>query len=347
MAQSLRQVISPDAILIGNTHTLPGLDYELIGQVYDHPGVAARSGYLEDEQLRAPNVAYAVRLFSDLSGKVPIGSVRINATAAGMRFAAGSSAVEQWCDAAIRHGVAGLYFWPIDYPTCDGQYFGAMAGNPDASARGRQRWDAMLEVFRRISGARTFSPPQAAVGIVVPYDGLDLGGWRRVFDTFVALERAQIFAQMISGRAIERDIDALASYQAVIVPGCPFVSDKMIDRLVDFAQGDRKLIVMHPDALRFDTDGNERPAVAEMFRDHVAIGDATQLEEQLQNIQKHAWVYGVRSETVRSLTGETRSPSGPAPEPDINIAHYMYEHSSSAIMPYIQNPTDFPSNETP
>ena len=355
MADVFREQLAPEAILMDNTHTLPVLDYGCLGEIYDHPGVAARSGYLQDEDLRGPNVAFSVRLFSDLTGKTPVVSVRINTTAAGTRVIAGPNAVRRWCDAALRHGVAGYYFWPVDYPSCDGQYFGAMAGNTDPSCHGRQRWDTMLEVFGDISDARRFQPPRAKIGILVPYDYLDLAGWRRIYDQFVQLENERIWSRLVGGRDIERDEGVLDNCEALLVPACSFVSDTLVDRLEAFVRRGGILVVTTNDALRYDTSGQERkPFVGLASSDwtadesrSVGQGQVIRTDEPTRHLRGATtddWVYQVDTKNVRELTGQTEQRDRPEPESDVRVRHYMYEHSSPAIFPYLDKPVTFPDS---
>jgi len=361
MAKVLREVVSPDAVLIDNAHTLPAVDYELLGEIYDHPGVAARSGYLEDEWIRDANVAFAVRLFGDLTGKSPIASVRINLTAAGTRFIPGPQAVRNWCDAALRHGTAGYYFWPVDYPSSDGQYFGAMAGNTDPSARGRERWDAMLDLFGEIRRARCFQPPAARIGILVPYDQLELDGWRRVYNAFVALENQRILSRFVSGRAAAAGDEIVSSLDVICVPACPFACDRLVAALERFVHGGGTLILSCPEALMYDAAGNRRTEFAgrepgviqrESETSHgfgkgtiFCVSDIVPVVNRL-DVETYPWVYELRTSNVQELTGFADPPPTPAPAPELKLKHYMYEHSSSAILPYLDKFADFPNDES-
>jgi len=357
MAEMLREHIAPDAILMDNTHTLPIVDYGRLGEIYDHPGVAVRSGYLQDPDLRQPNVAYSVRLFSDLTGKSPIVSVRINTTASGTRVIPGPGSIRNWCDAALRHGVAGYYFWPVDYPSCDGQYFGAMAGNSDPSCHGRQRWDAMLEVFSDVAGARCFQPPPANIGVLVPYDYLDLEGWRQVMAQFVELENKSIWSRLIGGRDLERNGGVLDNCKVLIVPSCPFASDTLVGRVAEYVCQGGLLVVTDENAMRYDIDGKERKPLAGLVsipfntvdapaqilgEGQVYFEDEFQLEKHLRGISTEKWVYQIHTRNVRKLTGQIEGCRLREPEPDIHVRHYMYEHSSPAIFPYLDKRTDFP-----
>ena len=359
MASILREVIAPDAILIDNAHTLPGLDYERLGEIYDHPGVAARSGYLEDESSREANVAFSVRLFGDLAGKPPIASVRINLTAAGARVVAGPQAVRNWSSAALRHGVSGLYFWPIDYPSDDGQYFGPMPGNTDPSAQGRQRWDAMLGVFRDLQNVRCFQPPRGKIGILVPYDHLELAGWRRIFDTFVRLENEHILCRLVSGRAVSRGEESLSGLELLLVPACPFAADSLVESLERFVHRGGTLVCGCGEGLRYNTDGNlrtmfggaeldsllgERPKSHKMGQGKAIFTDDIFANLQQCDVDRQEWIYSVGAENLKHLSGTVEGRSSPPPEPDINVKHYLYEHSSNAFMPHLKKVEDFPTS---
>jgi hypothetical protein len=360
MANLLREVIAPDAVLMDNTHALPVVDYELLGNIYDHPGVAIRSGYLEEESFRSANVAYTVRLFQDLTGKEPIASVRINTTAAGTRFIPGPQTIRDWCDSAVRQGVAGFYFWPVDYPSKEGQYFGAMLGNTDPSTRGQERWSEMLDVFRHLSGARRFRPPAAKIGVLVPYDQLDLSGWRRIFDTFVMLENQRYLSQFISARSLASQRNVLRKFDLVILPACAFLSDSVCQELEDYVHQGGAIVVSCPEGLIYDTCGNRRnrfidmpigprptggPVTARFGQGTVFFtDDVEQILRQL-DMERHPWVYNVRADTLVSLTGKADPTATPEADPSVEVRHYMYEHSSKAITPFLDKVVDFPDDD--
>src|SRR4051812_33445911 len=82
MADLLRGSIASRGLIVGNIHALPQVDFELMRDVFDHPGVAVRPGYIKNPVLRKPYVGYAVRLYGDLCKRDPLVSVRANFTAA-------------------------------------------------------------------------------------------------------------------------------------------------------------------------------------------------------------------------------------------------------------------------
>ena len=360
MAAALREVVASDAVLIDNAHVLPVVDYELLGTIYDHPGVAVRSGYLDDASTRSANVSYGVRLFRDLTGKDPIVSVRINLTAAGTRVIPGPRAIEEWCDSAMRHGVAGYYFWPVDYPGSEGQYQGPMLGNPDASARGQQRWEAMLDVCRRLSDVRRFQPPDAKLGILVPYDYLDLAGWQRIFNAFVALENLSCFSQLIAARNLSDRRNVLFRFEVLVLPACPYLSGKIAALLEEYVRRGGTLVVSCPEGLLFDENGRQRDRFADIpldsQRTHAStvhnLGegvvcfpqDVVSFIGQL-DVDKHSWIYSVRTRDLAGLTGKAGPIATPAADPAANLRHYMYEHSAKSFTSFVEEIADFPEDD--
>lgn len=379
MARVFREVAAPTGVLVGNAHVLPAVDYELMGEVFDHPGVAARAGYIEEPVLREPYMGYGVRLFADLSDRQPIMSVRINTLAAGTRFIPGRDTIRRWFDEAVRHGARGFYYWTTDYPSRQGQYFGSLPGNTDPSACGRERWDAMLDCFRHIAPARCFVPPTGDVGILVPYDVLDTSGWRRVLGSFIELEAARIWSKLIPARAVERDRACLSALRVLAVPDLPFASDELADGLEWYVNQGGVLILGNRQFGRFDTHGNERRPPANLCEAQLGGDGAVDLSigagrvlvraepgmglaiesgdvaasltkaakdwqstaESLQ-LDRRDWVYQVRAANLLELTGQAPPENRPAPEPQVEPKHYLYEHSSSQIVPFIDNPEDFP-----
>jgi hypothetical protein len=379
MARIFRELAAPKGVLVGNTHTLPIMDYELLGQVFDHPGVAARAGYIEEPALREPYMGYSVRLFNDLSGRMPIMSVRVNTLVSGTRFIPGRDVIRRWFDASVRHGVRGFYFWTMDYPSREGQYFGAFAGNTDPSTRPRERWDAMLDCFRDVTRARCFVPPAADVGILVPCDVLDTSGWRRVLGSFTELEAARIWSRLVPARTVEHDRKCLGALRALVVPSLPFASDALADALEWFVRQGGVLILGDRRFARFDMDGNERrppagldsrllesegdvdltvgggrvlawpePGIGlsiESADVNAALAEAARRWQRIAGelrLDRADWVYQVRADNLHKLTGKAPPDGRPAPQPDVEPRAYMYEHSSPLIIPYIDSPEEFP-----
>jgi len=357
MARSLREVIATNALLIDNTHVMPIVDFERLGEIYDHPGVAVRSGYLDEEHLREPNVAFGVRLFHDLTGKSPIVSVRINTTAAGTRFIAGHQAIRNWTDCALRHGAAGFYFWPVDYPSQDGQYFGALPGNTDPSSRGKERWLAQLELFRQISSAQRFRPPWSKIGILVAPDLLDLSAWKRVFTTFVELENARIFARFISSRRMGTGDNSLDKFEVVVLPACPFLSNSHAKLLENYVADGGNLIISCPEALQYDEAGQPRSTFAGLSlpfangdsrahgKGNIFLTDNVVRSAGALRLTNQDWIYNIQASSLRELTGVHDSSPIVDPDPNVNVKHYLYEHSSKAIMPYVEKVTRFPTDK--
>jgi hypothetical protein len=356
-AAVLREALGDGAVLIDNTHTLPVVDYELLGEVYDHPGVAVRPGYLDEPGLRTPYVGYSMRLFADLTGKTPIASIRINTLCAGTRVIPGPEAIRAWCDEAIAHGVAGFYFWPTDYPSSEGQYFGALAGNPDPSAMGPQRWDAMLDIFRDVAGATRYVPPGARVGILVPDTELDNEGWGRVMRTFIQLDSQRVFVNLIAARAVQRDAASLDRFTVLLVPALPFMSDRLKENLERYVNRGGGLVLTDPQAGLYDTEGKPRSPLFgldydRMRREHpsgikfgsgqVHYRTGSDPDHEIPEPARQSAVFDVTTTNVREVTGQGEPPDRPKPDPGARVRHYMYEHSSSAIMPYIDIPDGFP-----
>lgn len=378
MGRVFREIAAPRGVFVGNAHTLPAMDYELIGEVFEYPGVAARSGYIEEPALREPYMGYSVRLLSDLTGRAPVMSVRVNTLVSGTRIIPGPNTIRRWFDTSVRHGASGFYFWVTDYPSAEGQYFGSLPGNPDPSTHGRERWDAMLDCFRDIAPARRFAPPDGEIGILVPYDVLDTEGWRRVLGTFTELETARTWSKLVSARSVERDRGCLDAIRLFAVPSLPFASDALCDAIEGFVNRGGVLVVGDRQLARFDMGGDERrpPAGLGAELDGVSAMDhsvgegrvvvfeepglglsieatdvasslaeaATRWERLLDGIRldRKSWIYDVSARNLLKLTGNAPAEDPPPVEPNLEPQAYMFEHSSQVIIPFIENPTEAP-----
>jgi hypothetical protein len=364
MADLTREIVSPRGVIIGNLHTLPPVDYELLGQAFDYPGVAVRAAYMREKSCREPYIGYAVRLFHDLSGRAPIVSLRINITAAGVREVCSPRAVRAWHDEAICHGAAGFYLWPIDYPNGPGQYRGPMAGNPDPSARGRERWNAMLDACRDVSTCRRFVPPEADVRVLVASHVLSQADWKHVMGACIELEEARIWSRMISAQMLEHSGDkALGECRLLVIPALPLASDALLASLDRYIRDGGTVAVPSLDLARHDLDGRPRtkwpfsadrvvvmpaPACGRIFESRSVLAALAKAARAWRNaakaarVQDRSWVFNITCANLASVTGTANFDDAPSPQPDLNLRHYLYEHSSNWILPYIDNPAAAP-----
>lgn len=363
MADVTRELVARRGVIVGNLHTLPQVDYELMGQVFDYPGVAVRASYMRERSCREPYIGYAVRLFNDLSGRAPIVSLRVNITAAGSREVCSSRAVRAWHDEAVRHGAAGFYVWPIDYPNGPGQYCGPMPGNPDRSACGRERWDAMLQACRDVSACRRFVPPESDVCVLVASDVLSQADWKRVMCACIELEEARIWYRMVSARAVERDVNALKKCRLLVIPALPFASDSLISSIERYLRAGGRVATPSRDLAMHDLDGAPRagpfldstqvivmptPACGRVLDSRnvaMALAKAARTWRAVAKrarVQDRSWVFDIACDTLMSATGKVETGGRPEGEPDLRLGHYLYEHSSNWILPYIDNPTSSP-----
>lgn len=375
MAELLRDAVADQGLIVGNMHTLPPVDYEMMGEAFDMPGVAVRPGYVKEPHLREGYVGYAISLFKDLCKRPPLVSVRTNITAAGTYCVAGPRAIKRWFDEAVRHGSGGFYLWPVDYPMGGSTYRGVMRGNPEPTNYGRERWESMLENCRTIASRQRFVPPPAEVGILVPYDVLDRQGWQRVMRTFLELRGARIWSQMFSARLIERDPKSLARNKLLVVPILPFASTRLTKQLENYVYNGGTLVVPDAQIGIHDLDGHRRPVVFGLEEESRPDGErpigagrviilpnpalgrwerennsldllarASALWKKVAGrlpLKDFSWVMDVSAEDLPRVSEKDNSYMAPRAEPEMRLRHYLYEHSSDWLMPYLQNPDTF------
>jgi hypothetical protein len=171
--------------------------------------------------------------------------------------------------------------------------------------RGKERWDAVMEALHSISTSPRFTPPPTEVAILVPYDVLDAAGWKQVMHAFVKLDAARVWSAMLSAREVERSPEALKKYRAVVVPALPFASDKLIAHLQRYTQQGGALI----------------DASAKIARGGLA---------------DQSWVLDIGMSSLRNTHVALKRPhKPPRAEPGLQPRHYLYEHSSNWILPYL------------
>ena len=244
-----------------------------------------------------------------------------------------------------------------------------MYGNPDPSARGRERWQAHLEILSRLGSVRTFIPPEPEVALLVSWEGLNSEGWEKAFTAFRLFESARVQTKFIDISAVEEGTCNLRSYKLVVVPSLPFCSTESLAKLVRYQEeggtvvaGEEEIEVadLHgrstdaglvyaklPDGDEKTQDTPDASGGPVWVEPALAAADAASLSpEQVQavparlkalcetlSVDSQEWVYGVSVDNVAEATG-TLPGYDPAPtSPDVSIEHYLYEHSSDWILP--------------
>ncbi len=337
-------------LVLGNYHELPYFDMEYFSRVYDYPAVATRPLLLEDDLMLRYYNAYFVQLFHDLAGKPPIVSLRVNLSAAGCRFVPDENLIREWYNQAIRHGAGGFYKWPRDYPMdMSDPYDGPMMANPEANTWPEKRWEGSLEAISMATTHKRFVQPDAEVAILVPKQGalLHRAEWRRIYSAFSACAEEKIFVNFLHEPKAVAGIPA--QVKALIVPVLEFVSDELKSALDGFAARGGKLylgsaglldgeaenpVTLEGAALLeeglleiFPLDGQSDPArlakAAQAMREVVTESGADDL----------SWVYGIG---LSSLPPTDVTDLRPGDE-SIVFEHWMYEHGSNWLVPFIND----------
>lgn len=349
----LREVLGRDIgefLILGNYHELPYFDMDNFGRVYDYPAVATRPLLLEDDLMLRHYNAYFVQLFHDLTGKPPIVSLRVNLSAAGCRFVPDRNLIREWYNQAVRHGAGGFYKWPRDYPMdLNDPYDGPMPANPEPNTLPETRWESSLEAISIAATHKRFVQPEAQVAILVPGEGalLHREEWRRIFSVFSACAEEKIFVNFLHESRAASGIPE--NVKVLIVPVLEFVSSAMEEALSDFVARDGKLYLHRRDMLDADAESAVKIYGAVLLEDGLfevfplgekgspaglakaasfmrSIADESQVDDM-------AWVYGIGLSSLPS----TEVSDLRAGEDDIVFEHWMYEHGSNWLVPFIND----------
>ena len=315
---------------------------------------------------------------------MPITSIRTNLLSAGSRFVPGVNCIKTWFNAALRSGSAGFYFWPRDFPSfLPGGYNGPMCGNPDDSAKGRQRWDANMAICSQIASVRQFQPPEAQVAILLAHELLDQAGWKKVFDCYRLCEKSRLWVRLISNSMLEENPEIALSYKLLLVPYLPFCSQELAFILKNYIEngkhiltseshlgqldfyGNRntsKLCTKSVDVSKKETDaiheitklknvvwcdkkffGKEREILDE--RELVAKADTLRSICDELSVDPKQWVYDITVDNIVALTGKLCRYDSAPENPAVKLEHYFYEHSSDWILPYIEEEKKYDSDK--
>jgi hypothetical protein len=347
--EKLESILGDGTVFVGNFHELPPMDMERLGQTYDQPAVAVRPLLLDDPVMLRQYTAYFTQLFHDLTGKRPMVSVRINLSAAGARFVPEAGLIRKWHDQAACHGAGGFYLWPRDYPMDTGDpYDGPMLGNPVRNTLPSVRWESSVQLLGKLARRQRFLAPAARVGILVPRDGalLQREEWRRIYGAFSACAEARIHTRFLADWQIISE--GMPNHlELLVAPVLEFVSDELRHALTEFVDAGGRLLVRDGSL----TDETGAPASPIQGSETIADGtfdlfpleapaDLDTLQEtarrmreevEARDIEDQSWIYDV---TVSNLPPSSREDLRTG-EPGIIFSHWMYEHGSDWIYPYL------------
>jgi hypothetical protein len=350
LADLLRARFGRGTEIVGNFHDLPVYDFDSFGRVFDYPAVAVRPLLLEDDLLLKHYTAYFTRLYRDLTERPPMVSVRINLSAAGSHFIPGPNLVRHWTDQAVRYGAGAFYLWPRDYPMDQSDpYDGPMLGNPEPNTRPQERWETSLQLHSELATRQRFVPPEPQVAILVPWNSAVLyrEAWRRIYAAFSACTEARIYAGFIGDWQIARS-GVPAHVRLMIVPVLEFLSPVVRSALERFTQRGGILLAAEGDL--YDLEGRPvlplqgaRTIPAELFNVFpLKSGSSANLlqdcagllwqEVKQGQVDCHTWVGDL---TLASLPPSTQV-SLREPDGEIQFDHWLYEHSSKWIYPYLK-----------
>ena len=270
-----RDVVDPAGRIISNIHGEDVIDYERHGAIVDHPGPSARAQFSSREMVLQHWNSYIFRLWRDLTDRRLFASSRINNGVIRARSIPARGAVELWHNQALQNGTVGFYQWLRDYGPRDAQgnqietfssFRGPAFANPDPSALGPERWEAVLDISRTLAHTRTFDPPPAETGILVAFDALNVDGWDRLFSLFVELTRAEVWSGFVSDREILDGTEDLSRFEVLYVPVLDYTRPAVVRALTAYVEGGGTLVAVDPTVLRYDMSGNDITAVrAELF----------------------------------------------------------------------------------
>jgi hypothetical protein len=190
--------------------------------------------------------------------------------------------------------------------------------------------------------------PTAQVAILVPSDAalLHRTEWRRIYAAFSACAEARIYTRFILDREIIR-AGVPTEIRLILAPILEFLSPKLRAMLERFTQSGGVLLVTDPNC--WDSNGDPvSPIVgaqdisSERF-DVFPLGEPASQEaltrsaewvrEELERhrIDDLSWVFDV---SCGNLPPGRRSELR-APDPDVKFEHWLYEHGSDWIPPYL------------
>ncbi len=256
-ADIFRKEVVGKGILASNVHFDTQVDYPLYGAAFDEPGFAIRPQMTNNKLDWEYLIGYGTRLAADLTGKLPVISVRTNLGDSGSWIVPTAKTIKYWYSQAIQNGCVGFYMWEYDFPADTNGYVGNSVGNPDSSALGKERWNTALEMSRELGTTKIFDPPKSQTAILVSLDANALGnyGWKKTFSAYVDLCKARVFANFISDQAIKDNLDSLSEYKVVYIPFMNFEKREVAQKIIHYVRNGGIIISGDPTIFSYDLKG--------------------------------------------------------------------------------------------
>lgn len=265
--ESFRKHIDPAGTVISNIHGEDVIDFETHGSIVDHPGPSGRAQFSTKELVLKYWDGYIFRMWRDLTDKVLFASARINNGVVRARRIPTRKSVKYWHNQALQNGTVGFYQWMKDYGprdlqgnkidkplTFDG---GAAFANPDSSARGQERWNAVLDISRKLSHTKAFDPPTSKTGILLSFDTVNIHGWDKVFSMYVELKKSGVWSSFISDREILNGSEDLDDWEVIYIPAMDYTHTEVADELQSFVENGGTLVSVDPKVFTYDMSGND------------------------------------------------------------------------------------------
>jgi len=264
--EAFHEYIDPEGDVISNIHGEDVLDYETHGAIVDHPGPSGRAQFSEKELVLRYWDGYIFRLWRDLTDKVLFASARINNGVVRARSIPTRDAVYYWHSQALQNGTVGFYQWLKDYGPRDSQgnqidqslsFDGPAFANPDSSTRPKERWNAVLDISRKLARTKVFNPPTSKTGILLSFDTVNIYGWEKVFSAYIELVKAGVWNSFISDREILDGSEDLSQWEVIYVPAMDYTHTEVAKKLRSFVRNGGTLVSLDPKIFSHNMNGND------------------------------------------------------------------------------------------
>lgn len=264
--ESFREHINPAGTVISNIHGEDVIDFETHGSIVDHPGPSGRAQFSTKELVLKYWDGYIFRMWRDLTDKTLFASSRINNGVVRARSIPTRNTVIYWHNQALQNGTVGFYQWLKDYGPRDPEgnrihrplsFDGPAFANPDTSTRGEQRWNAVLDISRKLSRTKVFDPPTSKTGILLSFDTVNIHGWERVFSMYVELVKSGVWNSFISDREILNDTENLNNWEVIYIPAMDYTHTEVVEKLHSFVENGGTLVAVDPQVFSYDMNGND------------------------------------------------------------------------------------------
>jgi hypothetical protein len=117
-----------------------------------------------------------------------------------------------------------------------------------------------MRIAKQLGQTKVFDPPEAETAILVSQTTCalnELGGWKRVFSSYIELTRAKVWSGFVSDQEIWEGTESLSQYKTIYIPSMIFEKEEVVKKLIEYVENGGILICADPRVFSYNLEGKD------------------------------------------------------------------------------------------